>query len=145
EIAAAMGGEVARCRLVGWNALVEVRVQLPFTLPGLTTANGRALAGPSAAGQARVGERSMGTAGRAASARAVGAADVRRSQGDSPLRWRARRCSSTNRRWGLARRAGGRPTGTGSRWPRPVQEPRSVAPQTAVGPERRSTPTPEPA
>ena len=140
-----MGGEVARCRLVGWNALVEVRVVLPFALPGLTTANGRAMAGPSAAGQARVGERSMGTGGRAASARAVGAADVRRSQGDSPLRWRARRCSSTNRRWGLARRAGGRPTGTGSRWPRPVQESRSVAPQTAVGPERRLTPTPEPA
>ena len=46
EIAAAMGGEVARCRLVGWNALVEVRVVLPFALPGLTTANGRAMAGP---------------------------------------------------------------------------------------------------
>ena len=106
EIAAAMGGEVARCRLVGWNALVEVRVPLPFALPGLTTANGRAMAGPDPAGQPRVGERSMGTGGRAASARAVGAADVRRSQGDSPLRWRARRCSSTNRRRGLARRAG---------------------------------------
>ena len=35
EIAAAMGGEVARCRLVGWNALVEVRVAVPFALPGL--------------------------------------------------------------------------------------------------------------
>ena len=118
---------------------------LPFALPGLTTANGRAMAGPSAVGQARVGERSMGTGGRAASACAVGAADVRRSQGDSPLRWRARRCSSTNRRRGLARRAGARPTGTGSRPASAGSGIADVAPQTAVGPERRLTPTPEPA
>jgi len=137
QIATATGGEVVRCRLVGWTALVEVRVAVPFALPGLTTASGRAAAGPLASGQARFGERSMGTAGRAGAAWAAAPADGRRPKRDSPLGCRARRCSSTNRRRALARRAEAGPTGAGSRWPRPVQEPRSVAPQTAVGPERR--------
>ena len=146
EIAAAMGGEVARCRLVGWNALVEVRVVLPFALPGLTTASGRAMAGPSTAGQARVGERSMGTAGRAAAARAVarGRAAPLAGRFAAPMaRSSLQQHQSATAPWLAAPERG--PTGAGSRWPRPVQEPRSVAPQTAVGPERRLTPTPEPA
>ena len=32
EIATAMGAEVARCRLVGWNALVEVQVAVPLAV-----------------------------------------------------------------------------------------------------------------
>ena len=145
EIATAMGTEVARCRLVGWNALVEVRVAVPLALPGLTTASGRAMAGPDPAGQPPVDERSMGTARRTAPAAWAAAACGRRSKDGSPHRQRARRCNSTNRRHTLAHCAGDGPTGTGSRWLRPIREPRSVAPQTAVGPERRLTPTPEPA
>ena len=57
QIATATGGEVVRCRLVGWTALVEVRVSGPFALPGLTTASGRAAAGLLASRQGRFGER----------------------------------------------------------------------------------------
>jgi secretion/DNA translocation related TadE-like protein len=48
EVAAAMGGTVASCRLVGWDALVEARVPVAVTAPGLgiDTAAGRARAGP---------------------------------------------------------------------------------------------------
>jgi secretion/DNA translocation related TadE-like protein len=114
-IAAAAGGGVVRCRLVGWSVLVEVRVPVPFALPGLDTATGQAMAGPDPVGQPRFGERSMDTAGRADTASAAFTACTHRSKHGSALRQRARRCSSTNRRRTLVRCAGARPTGTGSR------------------------------
>jgi secretion/DNA translocation related TadE-like protein len=48
EVAAAMGGTVTSCRLVGWDALVEARVPVAVTAPGIgiDTAAGRARAGP---------------------------------------------------------------------------------------------------
>lgn len=46
EVAAAMGGTVTSCRLVGWDALVEVRIPVVGTVPGIDTAAGRARAGP---------------------------------------------------------------------------------------------------
>ena len=60
-----MGGEVARCRLVGWNALVEVAggAAVRAARPDARRTGGP-WPGRSAAGQARVGERSMGTGGR---------------------------------------------------------------------------------
>ena len=68
EIAASAGGAVVRCRLVGWSALVEVRVPVPFALPGLDVASGQAMAGPDPVGQPPVGKRSMDTGGRAGAA-----------------------------------------------------------------------------
>jgi secretion/DNA translocation related TadE-like protein len=46
EVAAAMAGTVTSCRLVGWDALVEVHVPAAVTLPGTDGAVGRARAGP---------------------------------------------------------------------------------------------------
>ena len=46
EVAAAMGGTVTSCGLVGWDALVEVRVPTEVALPGIDGAAGRARAGP---------------------------------------------------------------------------------------------------
>jgi secretion/DNA translocation related TadE-like protein len=46
EVAAAMGGTITSCRLVGWDALVEVRVPTEVALPGIDGAAGRARAGP---------------------------------------------------------------------------------------------------
>src|SRR5688572_14563749 len=46
EVAAANGGTVNSCRLVGWDALVEVRAPIAVTLPGIDGAAGRARAGP---------------------------------------------------------------------------------------------------
>src|SRR5207248_2785402 len=46
EVATAMGGTVASCQLVGWDALVEVHVPIAVTLPGTDDASGRARAGP---------------------------------------------------------------------------------------------------
>jgi secretion/DNA translocation related TadE-like protein len=46
EVAAAMGGTVTSCGLVGWDALVEVRVPTEVALPGIDGATGRARAGP---------------------------------------------------------------------------------------------------
>jgi secretion/DNA translocation related TadE-like protein len=45
-IASAGGATVTRCLLLGWNALVEVRVPVPMALPGLDAAFGQAMAGP---------------------------------------------------------------------------------------------------
>jgi secretion/DNA translocation related TadE-like protein len=83
-IAAAAEAVMVRCRLVGWSALVEVRVPVPIPLPGLDTASGQAMAGPDPGGQARVGERSTDTAGRAGAASAAFTADTRRSERGSP-------------------------------------------------------------
>jgi secretion/DNA translocation related TadE-like protein len=44
-IAQQMGGEIIRCLLSGWHALVEVHVPVPLALPG-AEAVGRARAGP---------------------------------------------------------------------------------------------------
>jgi secretion/DNA translocation related TadE-like protein len=46
EIAAAMDGTVTTCRLVAWDALVEVQVPIAVALPGTSHAAGRARAGP---------------------------------------------------------------------------------------------------
>ena len=46
EVAGAMGGTVADCRLAGWDALVEVRVPISIAFPGIDAAAGRARAGP---------------------------------------------------------------------------------------------------
>lgn len=48
-IAEAAGADVTRCRLVGWDALVEVRVHVAMALPGLEFAFGQAMAGPQSA------------------------------------------------------------------------------------------------
>jgi secretion/DNA translocation related TadE-like protein len=48
EIAEAMQGMVVGCVLSGWDALVEVRVDVPLALLGARTAAGRARAGPAA-------------------------------------------------------------------------------------------------
>lgn len=45
-IAEEMGGEVGRCLLLEWDALVEVHVRVPLALPGAGKAIGRARAGP---------------------------------------------------------------------------------------------------
>lgn len=46
-IAAAMHATVRSCSVAGWEVLVEVRVAVPLTLPGVTPeAPGRARAGP---------------------------------------------------------------------------------------------------
>ena len=50
-IASAAGGRVTRCLLVGWDALVEVRVPVAMALPGLDAALGQAMAGPEPAAQ----------------------------------------------------------------------------------------------
>jgi secretion/DNA translocation related TadE-like protein len=49
RIAEQMGGRLAVCRLNGWDALVEVQVEVGTTLPGLGRAVGRARAGPAPA------------------------------------------------------------------------------------------------
>ncbi|MDN5858411.1 MAG: flp pilus-assembly TadE/G-like family protein [Pseudonocardia sp.] len=48
EIAEAGGTRLVHCVLVGWNAAVETEAEIALALPGLTTARGRALAGPAA-------------------------------------------------------------------------------------------------
>jgi secretion/DNA translocation related TadE-like protein len=45
-IAREMGGEITRCLLSEWDALVEVHVPVPLALPGTGPAVGRARAGP---------------------------------------------------------------------------------------------------
>jgi secretion/DNA translocation related TadE-like protein len=52
RLAEQMGGRLAVCRLVGWEALVEVHVEVGTTLPGIGPAIGRARAGPAPAGVA---------------------------------------------------------------------------------------------
>jgi secretion/DNA translocation related TadE-like protein len=47
RIAEEMGARLALCRLDGWDALVEVRVEVGTTLPGIGPAVGRARAGPA--------------------------------------------------------------------------------------------------
>ena len=46
EIAASMGGVVVDCALIGWEALVAVRAEQPFSLLSGDVAVGRARAGP---------------------------------------------------------------------------------------------------
>jgi secretion/DNA translocation related TadE-like protein len=45
-IAEEMGGEVGRCLLLEWDAVVEIHVRVPLALPGAGKAVGRARAGP---------------------------------------------------------------------------------------------------
>jgi secretion/DNA translocation related TadE-like protein len=52
RIAEQMGGRLALCRLVGWDTLVEVQVEVGASLPGIGPAVGRARAGPVPAGVA---------------------------------------------------------------------------------------------
>lgn len=66
EVAAAMGGTVASCGLVGWEALVEVRVPTEVALPGIDGAAGRARAGPVPATSAADADRRERTAERTA-------------------------------------------------------------------------------
>lgn len=47
-IASAMGGTVAGCAVIGWDALVEVHVEVPAVLLSRRPATGRARAGPVA-------------------------------------------------------------------------------------------------
>jgi secretion/DNA translocation related TadE-like protein len=47
QIATAMGGVLAECGLLGWEALVTVRVAAPFTLLTAGEAAGSARAGPA--------------------------------------------------------------------------------------------------
>jgi secretion/DNA translocation related TadE-like protein len=65
-IAEEMGGEVARCLLLEWDALVEIHVRVPLTLPGTGKAVGRARAGPWEPGPAVLGM-SNARSGRSAS------------------------------------------------------------------------------
>jgi secretion/DNA translocation related TadE-like protein len=61
RIAEQMGARLVLCRLVGWDALVEVQVEVGTTLPGIGPAVGRARAGPAPAGAAEA----PGASGRA--------------------------------------------------------------------------------
>ena len=49
RIAEEMGARLALCRFDGWDALVEVRVEVGTTLPGIGPPVGRARAGPAPA------------------------------------------------------------------------------------------------
>jgi secretion/DNA translocation related TadE-like protein len=66
EVAAAMGGTVTSCGLVGWEALVEVRVPTEVALPGIDGAAGRARAGPVPSTSAADADRRERTAERTA-------------------------------------------------------------------------------
>ena len=113
-----------------------------------TTASGRAHGRDRIGRRASPGRRAVDgyCAGRTAPARARrgGSRTGAARQGGSPHRRRARRCNSTDRRppWltapdtGLLEQVPAGPGRSGNR---------GFAPQTAVGPERPPTPTPEPA
>lgn len=47
RVADGMAGRLVSCRLVGWDALVEVAMPSPALLPGAGEASGRARAGPA--------------------------------------------------------------------------------------------------